>query len=143
MSLGNEYSGANVDFINDSTQDALNLKANLDGGNVFTGVDGNLNRFNTNVFIDPANIIQAKNIWGFQGLTLNTTFGDNIILNPDSNNKVKSTGSIDLSAGTSMSDVPTSFSSGQDFAALAQQGQGQAARLRRSPSMQRPPQPSR
>ena len=99
MSLGNEYSGANVDFINDSTQDALNLKANLDGGNVFTGGAGEINRFETTLFIDPANIIQAKNIWGFQGLTLNTTFGDNIILNPDSNNKVKSTGSIDLSAG--------------------------------------------
>ena len=37
MSLGNEYTGANVDFINDSTQEALNLKANLSGGNTFTG----------------------------------------------------------------------------------------------------------
>jgi len=101
MSLGNEYSGANVDFINDSTQDALNLKANLDGGNVFTGTGNELNRFNTNVFIDSNKLIQTKNIWGFGGLNLNTTFGDNITLNPsaESNSKVKSTGSIDLLAG--------------------------------------------
>ena len=97
--LGNEYTGANVDFINDSTQDALDLKANLDGGNVFGGVAGSLNRFNTNVFIDPDNLIQAKNIWGFYGLTLNTTIGDNINFNPAANSKVTSTGSIDLVAG--------------------------------------------
>ena len=97
MSLGNEYSGANVDFINDSTQDALNLKANLDGGNVFTGGAGELNRFNTNVFIDPAQLLQAKNIWGYEGLSLNTSAGYNLNLNPTG--KVTSTGSIDLVAG--------------------------------------------
>ena len=35
--LGNEYTGADIDFINQSTQDALDLKANLAGGNTFTG----------------------------------------------------------------------------------------------------------
>ena len=44
--LGNEYTGADVNFINDATQEALDDKANLAGGNTFTGdqeINGDVN----------------------------------------------------------------------------------------------------
>ena len=44
-SLGNGYIGADVNFINDATQEALDDKANLAGGNIFTG-NQNLNAGN-------------------------------------------------------------------------------------------------
>jgi hypothetical protein len=95
-SLGNGYIGADVNFINDATQEALDLKSNLAGGNTFTG-DQNLS--NGNIVLANGSKLQGNEIVGNNELYMRTIGNSNIRLEPAGSGEITGTKDINLSAG--------------------------------------------
>ena len=94
--LGNGYIGADVNFINDATQEALDLKSNLAGGNTFTG-DQNLS--NGNIVLANGSKLQGNEIVGNNELYMRTLGDANIRLEPAGTGTITATKDINLSAG--------------------------------------------
>jgi len=102
------YSGQYIE-ISDATQEALDLKADityvdsqdalkasLADNNIFTG---NYNRFESNVLIPFDNHIQAKKIYGYSNIEIESIGNTDIALIPHGTGVVTSTKDINLSAG--------------------------------------------
>ena len=97
-SLGNGYIGADVNFINDATQEALDDKANLAGGNIFTG-NQNLNAGNFVIQASGGHNLQTPQIVGNSELYMRTIGNSNIRLEPAGSGEITGTKDINLSAG--------------------------------------------
>ena len=97
-SLGNGYIGADVNFINDATQEALDDKANLDGGNIFTG-NQKLNAGNFEIQATGGHLLQTPQIVGNDELYMRTIGNANIRLEPAGSGETTSTKNINLSTG--------------------------------------------
>ena len=97
-SLGNGYIGADVNFINDATQEALDDKANLAGGNIFTG-NQKLNAGNFEIQATGGHLLQTPQIVGNDELYMRTIGNSNIRLEPSGTGETTSTKNINLSTG--------------------------------------------
>ena len=96
--LVNGYYGADIDFINDSTQNALDLKANLAGGNTFTG-NQTLNAGSFEIQATGGYLLQTPQIVGNDELYMRTIGNSNIRLEPAGTGETTSTKNINLSTG--------------------------------------------
>ena len=97
-SLGNGYIGADVNFINDATQEALDDKANLDGGNIFTG-NQKLNAGSFEIQASGGYALQTPQIVGNDELYMRTIGNSNIRLEPAGSGEITGTKDINLSTG--------------------------------------------
>ena len=96
--LGNGYIGNDVNFINDATQEALDLKSNLAGGNTLTG-DQNLNAGNLVIQASGGHNLQTPQIVGNSELYMRSLGDANIRLEPAGSGEITGTKNINLSTG--------------------------------------------
>jgi len=105
------YSGQYIE-ISDATQEALDLKSNLTGGN---DIQGDQNISNGNIVIANGSYLQGKEIVGNNELYLRTLGNESIRLEPDGTGKVTINKSLDITGGGNVTLYSGSYLQGKEI----------------------------